>query len=94
MLASRVIEEVALQCTADLSKTLLRYAYLSHELDALRAVSEHVMQLPLEIQYSRFFNIWYTALLTTRAVSTTSDVQKQQYLRQLGSNCLSLLACA
>ena len=57
-------------------------------------IAEHVMELPVEMQYLMFYETWYKSLLLTRAVRTEPDIDqcRAQRLRVLGSNCINLLA--
>ncbi len=40
-------------------------AFLKFDLDILTLVSEHVVELPLTLQYLLFFETWYKSVLLT-----------------------------
>ncbi len=50
--------------------TLLGTAFLRFDLDILTLVSEHVMELPLTLQYLLFFETWYKSVLLTRKIKS------------------------
>ncbi len=58
----------AKQQAIDKNKTLIKTAFLVLDLDILNLVAEHVMAMPLEQQYSLFFETWYKSVLLTRNV--------------------------
>jgi hypothetical protein len=74
--------------------TLLGTAFLRFDLDILSLVSEHVMELPLTLQYSLFFETWYKSVLLTRKIKSEKirDQERINRLEKIGSNCVNLLA--
>jgi hypothetical protein len=49
---------------------MLGTAFLRFNLDILSLISEHVMELPLTLQYSLFFETWYKSVLLTRKIKS------------------------
>jgi hypothetical protein len=47
---------------------MLSTAFLRFNIDILILVSEHVMELPLTLQYLLFFETWYKSVLLTRKI--------------------------
>ncbi len=43
-------------------------AFLRFDLNVLSLVSEHVMEMPTELQYLLFFETWYRSVLLTRRI--------------------------
>ncbi len=75
--------------------TLLSTAFLRFDLDILSLVSEHVMELPLTLQYLLFFETWYKSVLLTRKIKSKRISYKEERfnkLEKIGSNCVNLLA--
>ncbi len=74
--------------------TLLGTAFLRFDLDILSLVSEHVMELPLTLNYLLFFETWYKSVLLTRKIKSEKirDSERINRLEKIGSNCVNLLA--
>jgi hypothetical protein len=49
---------------------MLSTAFLRFDLDILSLVSEQVIEYPLNLQYSLFFETWYKSVLLTRKIKT------------------------
>jgi hypothetical protein len=47
---------------------MLSTAYLRFDLDILTLVTEHVMDLPVNKQYSFYFETWYRSIILTRKI--------------------------
>ncbi len=74
---------------------MLGRAFLRFDLCILALLAEHVMQMPLELQYLLFFETWYKSVLLTRNIKNISDKVIIEKLEMIGSNCVNLLAgCA
>jgi hypothetical protein len=73
---------------------MLNTAFLRFDLDILSMVSEYVMELPLTLQYSLFFETWYKSVLLTRKIKSEKirDLERIKKLEKIGSNCVNLLA--
>ena len=73
---------------------MINSAYLRFDLDVLSLVSEHVMEMALELQYLLFYETWYRSVLLTRRIrrDKLTDLQVINKLEIIGSNCMNLLA--
>ncbi len=71
---------------------MINTAFLRFDLDILSLVSEHVMEMPLTMQYLLFFETWYKSVLLTRKIKTENDKETISKLEKIGSNCVNLLA--
>ncbi len=47
----------------DPNSSILQYGYLGDDPDILEMISEELMDLPVQEQYQRFFEIWYRYVL-------------------------------
>ena len=63
-------ETLAAKCQPlDEDKTVLKLAYLADDLDVLVMVAEHVLEMPVALQYSLFYEYWYRSVLLTRKIN-------------------------
>jgi hypothetical protein len=49
---------------------MMGVAFLRFDLDILSLLSEHVMEIPLDLQYLLFFETWYRSVLMTRKIKS------------------------
>jgi hypothetical protein len=63
-------------------------------MDILTLVSEYVMEMPVELSYTIFFETWYRSVLLTRKIKTDAMINQLAVskLEKIGSNCLNLLS--
>jgi hypothetical protein len=80
----------------DEEKTVLKLAYLADDLDVLVMVAEHVLEMPITLQYYLCYEVWYRSLLLTRKIKEAKkaevDKEKREELEKIGSNSMNLLA--
>ncbi len=54
----------------DENKTMLGTAFLSKDLDVLTFISEHVIEIPVSLQYLLYYETWYKSVLLSRKIKT------------------------
>ncbi len=65
-----IIEET-LNCqfsALDEYETIIGTAFVIFDMDILSLITEHIVEIPVEMQYSLFFEIWYRSVLLTRRI--------------------------
>jgi hypothetical protein len=66
----------------DENKTMLGTAFLSNDLDVLSFVSEHVIEIPVSLQYLLYYETWYKSVLLSRKIKT-ENIKDQQRIDKL-----------
>jgi hypothetical protein len=49
---------------------MLGTAFLSKDLDVLTFISEHVIEIPVSLQYLLYYETWYKSVLLSRKIKT------------------------
>ena len=77
-IAQSILEETlnAKSLALDENTTKLQYGFLAFDLDILRMVGSHVMEVPLELQYTLYFEVWYKSILLSRKIKTENITDK------------------
>ena len=49
---------------------MLSTAFLRFDLDILTFISEHVMEIPVSLQYLLYYETWYKSVLLSRKINS------------------------
>ena len=72
---------------------MLKHGFLAFDLDILRMVGEHVNEIPVELQYIQYFEVWYKSVLLSRKIKQEKITDKDlsgQINRALNSIILNI----
>ncbi len=61
---------------------MLCTAFLSNDLDILTFVSEHVIEIPVPLQYLLYYETWYKSVLLSRKIKT-ENIEDQKRIDKL-----------
>jgi hypothetical protein len=61
---------------------MLGTAFLSKDLDVLTFICEHVIEVPISLQYLLYYETWYKSVLLSRKIKT-EHIEDQQRIDKL-----------